>query len=89
MRTVTSELLRIPGVGPSKRSALLRAFGSVQGVRDATVEQIAALPGFSPKAAQKILDALHGASPFADGPEEPGASPTPVESNIDSSDPAA
>jgi excinuclease ABC subunit C len=69
MRTVTSELLRIPGVGPSKRSALLRAFGSVQGVREATVEQIAALPGFSPVAAQKILDALRAASPFADKPE--------------------
>ena len=89
MRTVTSELLRIPGVGPSKRSALLRAFGSVQGVRDASVEQIASLPGFSPKAAQKILDALHGASPFADGPEEPGAPPTPVEDGVNSSDPAA
>ncbi len=89
MRTVTSELLRIPGVGPSRRSALLRAFGSVQGVRDATVEQIAALPGFSPKAAQKILDALRVASPFADAPEEPGAAPTPVEDTVNSSDPAA
>jgi excinuclease ABC subunit C len=89
MRTVTSELLRIPGVGPSKRSALLRAFGSVQGVRDATAEQIASLPGFSPKAAQRILDALQGASPFADAPEEPGAPPTPVEGTVNSSDPAA
>jgi excinuclease ABC subunit C len=89
MRTVTSELLRIPGVGPSRRSALLRAFGSVQGVRDASVEQIAALPGFSPKVAQRILDTLHGASPFADGPEEPGARPTPVDGIPNTSDPAA
>jgi excinuclease ABC subunit C len=73
MRTVTSELLRIPGIGPSKRRALLRAFGSVQGVRDATVEQIAALPGFSPASAQRILDALRVSSPFADAPSEPGA----------------
>jgi excinuclease ABC subunit C len=89
MRTVTSELLRIPGVGPSKRSALLRAFGSVQGVRDASIEQIAALPGFSPKAAQRILDALRVASPFADAPEEPGAVPTPVDGVSATSDPAA
>jgi excinuclease ABC subunit C len=89
MRTVTSELLRIPGVGPSKRSALLRAFGSVQGVRDASVEQIAALPGFSPKAAQRILEALHIASPFADAPEEPGAAPTPADGLPGTSDPAA
>src|SRR6478672_8415923 len=47
LRTVTSELLSIPGVGPSKRRMLLQSFGSIQGVRDATVEQIAALPGFS------------------------------------------
>ena len=37
MRTVTSELLKIKGVGPEKRRALLNAFGSVQGVRDAGV----------------------------------------------------
>jgi excinuclease ABC subunit C len=89
MRTVTSELLRIPGVGPTRRSALLRAFGSVQGVRDASVEQIAALPGFSPKVAQRILETLQGASPFADGPEEPGARPTPVDDIPNTSDPAA
>jgi excinuclease ABC subunit C len=89
MRTVTSELLRIPGVGPSKRSALLRAFGSVQGVRDASVEQIAALPGFSPKVAQRILEALRAASPFADAPSEPGAAPTPADGVPTSSDPAA
>ena len=89
MRTVTSELLRIPGVGPSKRRALLRAFGSVQGVRDASVEQIAALPGFSPKAARKILDALRAASPFADAPQDPGAAPATAESDMKSADPAA
>jgi excinuclease ABC subunit C len=58
MRTVTSELLKIPGVGPKKRSALLTAFGSLQGVRDATVEQIAKLEGFSEASAKKLLDAL-------------------------------
>jgi excinuclease ABC subunit C len=58
LRTVTSELLSIPGIGPSKRRELIRAFGSVQGVRDATVEQIAALPGFSVSSARKLLDSL-------------------------------
>ena len=79
MRTVTSELLRIPGIGPSKRRVLLRAFGSVQGVREATIEQIAALPGFSPATAQRILDALRASSPFADAPNEPGTLVTPEE----------
>ena len=54
MRTVTSELLRIPGVGESKRRQLLAAFGSLQGVRDAPLEAIAALPGFGQKTAERI-----------------------------------
>src|SRR5215213_3109094 len=58
VRTVTSELLRIPGVGDSKRRLLLTTFGSLQCIRDATTEQIGALPGFSVKSGQRILDAL-------------------------------
>ena len=58
MRTVTSELLSIPGVGPVKRRALLTAFGSLQGVKEATLEQIAALEGFSAVSARKLLEGL-------------------------------
>ena len=58
MRTVTSELLRLPGVGPNRRRSLLQAFGSLQGVKEATVEAIAALEGFSEASARKILAAL-------------------------------
>ncbi len=57
-RTITSELLKVPGVGPTKRRALLTAFGSVQGVREATVHQIAAVPGFGPGSAERLLSAL-------------------------------
>ena len=63
MRTVTSELLRIPGVGERKRRQLLEAFGSLQGIRDAAPEAIAALPGFSMTSARRLLDALNGAQP--------------------------
>jgi len=58
-RTITSELLRIPGVGPSRRRVLLERFGSLAGVRTATPAEIAALPGFSTKLADRILDRLH------------------------------
>ena len=58
VRTITSELLRIPGVGESKRRQLLTAFGSLDGIRAATAEQIGALPGFSAKTGQRILDLL-------------------------------
>ena len=72
MRTVTSELLRIPGVGERKRRQLLEAFGSLEGVRTASPEAIAALPGFSLKSAAKIQAALLGpAAPAAvDAPPE-------------------
>ena len=57
-RTITSELLKVPGVGPSKRRALLTVFGSVQGVREATAEQIAAVPGFGLASALRLQSAL-------------------------------
>ncbi len=57
-RTVTSQLLEIPGVGPSRRRALLKVFGSVQGVRDADLAAIAAVPGFSTALAMRVLTGL-------------------------------
>ena len=57
-RTITSELLRIPGVGPSRRRALLERFGSLAGVKTATPKEIASLPGFSTRLAERILDKL-------------------------------
>ncbi len=68
MRTVTSELLRLPGIGESKRRQLLAEFGSLQGVRDASVEAIAALPGFGPKTAARIVEALHPSTPTPEIP---------------------
>ena len=81
-RTVTSELLRIPGVGESKRRQLLAAFGSLQGVREAAPEAIAALPGFGQKTAERILDVLRSTAP--DAPPAPAAS---AAANTSSSDP--
>jgi len=65
MRTVTSELMKVPGIGDAKRRVLLEAFGSLQGVRDAPVEAIAALPGFGRKTADRIVAALRESSPLA------------------------
>jgi excinuclease ABC subunit C len=63
VRTITSELLRIPGIGEAKRRKLLEVFGSLQGVRDASLEAIAALPGFGMKTAERIARALAQPSP--------------------------
>ncbi len=70
-RTITSELLKIPGIGPTKRRALLHAFGSVQGVRVASLEQVAAVPGFSEHSARRLLVALGVSVP------EPTTGPAP------------
>ena len=61
-RTITSELLAIPGVGPSRRRALLERFGSLAGVRTATPAEIASLRGFSTRLAERILDRLHASA---------------------------
>ncbi len=63
MRTVTSELLKVPGIGPVKRRLLLREFGSVQGVRNAGEEAIAKLPGFNAARAKKLLETLADNAP--------------------------
>jgi excinuclease ABC subunit C len=85
MRTVTSELLRIPGVGDSKRRQLLAAFGSLQGVRDATRESIAALPGFGPRTADRVLQALRDSSPTMAPAAEPAAEPSVTTTALDPS----
>src|SRR3954466_4767308 len=64
MRTVTSELLKVPGIGPVKRRRLLKEFGSVQGVREASEEAIAKLPGFNADRARKLLQSLAATSPI-------------------------
>jgi excinuclease ABC subunit C len=63
MRTVTSELLRVPGIGPVKRRRLIQEFGSVQGVRDAGEEAISKVPGFNLEQARKLLETLAANSP--------------------------
>ena len=68
MRTVTSELLRVPGIGPVKRRLLLQVFGSVQGVRDAGEEAISKLPGFNAAKAKTLLEELAKTAPV---PVEP------------------
>lgn len=63
MRTVTSELLKVPGIGPIKRRRLIQEFGSVQGVRDAGEEAIAKVPGFNAEQARKLLETLAANAP--------------------------
>jgi excinuclease ABC subunit C len=53
-----SELDNLPGVGPTRRTALLKHFGSVRKLRAASAEQIAEVEGFGPRLADAVADAL-------------------------------
>ncbi|HEX6558995.1 MAG TPA: excinuclease ABC subunit UvrC [Longimicrobiales bacterium] len=57
-RTLTSELADIPGIGATRQRLLLEKFGSVRAIREAAPADLARLPGFSEKLANKILEHL-------------------------------
>jgi excinuclease ABC subunit C len=57
-KSISSQLLEIPGLGEAKARALLRKFGSLKRIRVASIAEISDLPGFSAKLAQQIKDSL-------------------------------
>ena len=61
-----SILEEIPGVGPKRRQALLKHFGSIRRLREATPEEIAKAPGLDSKTAALVHDFLRAAA----APEE-------------------
>ncbi len=58
-RALTSALEELPGIGPARRKALLRHFGSAQRVLEASEEDLAAVPGLGAVIAASIHEALH------------------------------
>jgi len=58
-RMTGSVIEEIPGVGPRRRRMLLRTFGSVEGVRRATVDELASVPTMTRAMAEKIRDFLN------------------------------
>ncbi|MBD3005820.1 excinuclease ABC subunit UvrC [Streptomyces sp. 5-10] len=55
----------VPGLGDSRKQALLKHFGSVKRLRAATVEQICEVPGVGRKTAETVAAALAGSAPAA------------------------
>jgi excinuclease ABC subunit C len=55
---VRSQLDEIEGIGSKRRRALLKTFGSLDEIRQASLEEIAAVPGMTKKVAQQVKDAL-------------------------------
>ncbi|MGD8922988.1 MAG: helix-hairpin-helix domain-containing protein, partial [Candidatus Zixiibacteriota bacterium] len=57
-RTIKSALDDIPGIGPARRQLLLNTFGSVEQIRQLSVDDLAAVKGITPKIAEQILKRL-------------------------------
>jgi len=55
---IASELDAIPGIGPARRKALLKHFGSLEAIRQASVAELAAVPGMTVAAAQSVRERL-------------------------------
>ena len=55
----TSRLDEIVGIGPKRRKALISHFGGLQGISNAGVDQLTAVPGISRELAEIIYTALH------------------------------
>jgi len=53
-----SLLDEVPGIGPKRKQALLRCFGSVKRISEAALEELAAVPGMNEKAARQLLEHL-------------------------------
>jgi len=57
-QAVTSQIDSVPGIGPAKRKALIKAFGSVRGIKAASADEIAAVPGMTARLAETVKEHL-------------------------------
>lgn len=57
---VKSALDEIPGVGPARRKALMRHFGSINEIREASVEKLCEVPEIPERIGKQIYDFFHG-----------------------------
>ncbi|MET9950849.1 excinuclease ABC subunit UvrC [Streptomyces sp. NPDC006339] len=64
-RIRTSPLDDVPGLGATRKQALIKHFGSVKRLRQATIEQICEVPGMGRKTAEAVAVALAQAAPAA------------------------
>ncbi len=55
-----SRLDDVPGIGPKRKKELLKNFGSLKRIREASVEELAAVPGMNREAAERVLEVLGG-----------------------------
>ncbi|MDY6892525.1 MAG: excinuclease ABC subunit UvrC [Chloroflexota bacterium] len=57
-KAAMASALDVPGIGPKRKRALLKQFGSVRGIREASVEELAAVSGMTRPLAEKVKELL-------------------------------
>jgi excinuclease ABC subunit C len=78
-RTLRSAIADIPGIGSTRQRALLRHFGSLKKIREASLEALLAVPGINRKVAQAVLDFFAVRPDAPTPPPEAPHAPAPVE----------
>ena len=69
---ITSSLDELAGVGPSRRRQLLQRFGSMSGLRAASLEELRAVPGLPRAVAEAVFERLRAGR---EGGQDPGDEP--------------
>ncbi|MFD3508334.1 excinuclease ABC subunit UvrC [Nocardia sp. NPDC058666] len=91
-RMTASALDSVPGLGETRRTALVTHFGSVAKIKNATVEEITTVPGIGVSTAKAVLAALNGSQPVPNSPEpelnSAELTPNSAEPGLNSAEPA-
>ncbi|WP_420364716.1 excinuclease ABC subunit UvrC [Curtobacterium sp. L3-7] len=85
-RDVRTQLSEIPGLGPSRVSALLKHFGSVARLRSATADEIAEVNGVGPATAAAVVRKLTTVPTSTPTGESPTSAPEPAEPGAQDTD---
>jgi excinuclease ABC subunit C len=80
--TLRSALADVPGIGPGRQRALLRHFGSLKKIRDATLEELTAVPGMTATAAAAVVAYLGTPAAAAPAPAAEGATGDEAEEEV-------
>lgn len=81
-RMTASALDSVRGLGETRRTALVKHFGSVSRLRDATIEEITEVPGIGVATARAVLDALGGGDVEQDAGSDVTAGPATVGDDV-------
>ena len=55
---LTSQLDQVPGIGPKRKRALIKKFGSIKGIKEATLDELTSVPGMNQSLAERVKDNL-------------------------------